>query len=85
MSDQRRQAAKDVPDAAVLEAIRQNIRSRGICVLGACLWEIQELLPLFHPKVVHAKLRSMRRRGLISGCACGCRGDFNIIVVEEKS
>lgn len=30
----------------------------------------------FPPKVVMAKLRSMIRRGLMDGCACGCRGDF---------
>lgn len=23
-----------------------------------------------------AKLRSLIRRGIITGCACGCRGDF---------
>ncbi len=27
-------------------------------------------------KVLLAKLRSMERRGLISGCGCGCRGDW---------
>jgi hypothetical protein len=29
-------------------------------------------------KVVVAKLAKLIRRGLIDGCACGCRGDFEI-------
>jgi hypothetical protein len=29
-------------------------------------------------KVVHAKLKSLNKRKLIGGCACGCRGDFEI-------
>lgn len=27
-------------------------------------------------KVVLAKARKLIKRGLVSGCACGCRGDF---------
>jgi hypothetical protein len=30
-------------------------------------------------KVLLAKLRSMKRRGLIDGCGCGCRGDWHVI------
>jgi hypothetical protein len=30
-------------------------------------------------KVVLAKAKRLMRRGLISGCACGCRGDFEVI------
>lgn len=29
-------------------------------------------------KLVRAKMRSLIRRGLVSGCACGCRGDFEL-------
>ena len=29
-------------------------------------------------KVAMAKLRGMERRGLVDGCACGCRGDWTI-------
>jgi hypothetical protein len=34
-------------------------------------------------KVVLAKAKSLIRRGLVDGCACGCRGDFTR--VEEVS
>jgi hypothetical protein len=29
-------------------------------------------------KVVLAKLRRLVKRGVITGCACGCRGDFEL-------
>lgn len=29
-------------------------------------------------KVLQAKLKALRRRGLIDGCACGCRGDWEL-------
>lgn len=30
-------------------------------------------------KVVLAKARKLIRQGVISGCACGCRGDFEVV------
>lgn len=30
------------------------------------------------PKVALAKMRRLMRRGLVTGCGCGCRGDFEI-------
>lgn len=35
-------------------------------------------------KVVMAKMHGLVRRKLVSGCACGCRGDFNLTEVGEK-
>jgi hypothetical protein len=29
-------------------------------------------------KVVLAKMRTLIKRGLVGGCACGCRGDFHL-------
>ena len=37
-------------------------------------WDDIPAMPL---KVVLAKAKALIRRGLITGCACGCRGDFN--------
>jgi hypothetical protein len=31
------------------------------------------------PKVLLAKLKAMIKKGLISGCVCGCRGDFELL------
>jgi len=30
-------------------------------------------------KVVLAKLRKLLKRGLVAGCACGCRGDWRVV------
>jgi hypothetical protein len=30
------------------------------------------------PKLKLAKMQSLHRRGLVGGCTCGCRGDFEI-------
>lgn len=29
-------------------------------------------------KLVHAKMRMLLKRGLVMGCGCGCRGDWEI-------
>lgn len=39
---------------------------------------IQDRLAEFPPKVVLAKFASLKRRGLLDGCACGCRGDVQV-------
>ena len=39
----------------------------------------QDELAVFPEKVVRAKAKRLIKRGLIDGCACGCRGDFEIM------
>lgn len=35
--------------------------------------------PIHAPfRVLLAKMQSMERRGLVTGCTCGCRGDFEL-------
>lgn len=36
------------------------------------------------PKLVHAKMKMLMRRGLVTGCPCGCRGDFEITPKGEE-
>lgn len=61
-----RMQAKDLADADVLAAVRSS----------STLWDIPAAFPSAPPKVVLAKLASLVRRGVLDGCACGCRGDF---------
>jgi hypothetical protein len=44
----------------------------------ATRWDIEEELWEYPPKVLLAKLRRLVTRGLLDGCGCGCRGDFEI-------
>lgn len=44
-------------------------------------WDTQIEIKTFckyHKSVLHQKFKSLYRRGLIGGCDCGCRGDFEI-------
>lgn len=37
-----------------------------------------KVYPGMPARVVLAKAKSMIERGLVDGCACGCRGDFTV-------
>jgi hypothetical protein len=80
--------AKDIPDVPVLEFLNQHvgewcnwvdlktestfeIRYQGRSVLHAMPEGTVSKLAL-------AKMKSLIKRGLVDGCACGCRGDFQI-------
>ncbi|MNR71367.1 hypothetical protein D3C71_19820 [compost metagenome] len=40
---------------------------------------VQQAMPAGVPrKLVQAKMGSLIRRGLVDGCVCGCRGDFEL-------
>ena len=67
----------DVSDAEMLDAVRRDIAERQ-SGLGACTWTLAER-ENWPEKLVGAKLDKMRRRGLVTGCACGCRGDWEIV------
>jgi hypothetical protein len=66
--------AADITDAELLEAVRA-VRGKYGVPRWSTLWDVQRALP-YPTKVVQAKLKSAVRRGLLTGCACGCRGDF---------
>jgi hypothetical protein len=67
--------AADIPDHTILQSIKRHTLARSI---GANRWEIYGDFKDFPEKVVHAKLHVLLRRGLITGCCCGCRGDFGL-------
>lgn len=72
-----RPQAKDITDATMLDVVRATRGQHGVPE-WATLGDIQAAMPTYPPKVVTTKLASMVRRGVIYGCACGCRGDFGI-------
>ena len=41
-------------------------------------WTLEEEFPDIPPKVVVAKVAKLIKRGLMDGCTCGCRGDFEL-------
>ncbi len=74
--------AKNIADSTVIALVESGMRSLG--ELQAALAaprhgeDCWDCTPAFPPKVVQAKLRAMVKRGVLSGCACGCRGDFQL-------
>lgn len=44
----------------------------------ATIWDLERLYPNTPKKVLRAKLRKLIRQDYITGCVCGCRGDFQL-------
>lgn len=82
--------ASDLSDERIIGVLMQQ-EGRWHTSLGPNEWKPHIYDPAFPDaprKVLLAKLRSMIKRGLINGCACGCRGDFYVgelrMVVEYQ-
>jgi hypothetical protein len=73
--------AKDIRDDEMLNAVRRAQGLNGVPEWSS-LWDIQAVLTCYPAKVVQAKLGSLVRRGVLKGCACGCRGDFEFPTEE---
>jgi hypothetical protein len=62
--------AKDIPDDDLIAAVVKHGPY-------AMTWDLTAELDAPR-KVVLAKARKLIKRGLLDGCACGCRGDFTL-------
>lgn len=71
---------KDILDKPVVEFVRKH---GGV----GCNWydldnnprSVVHAMPKGMPqKLVLAKMKQLLKRGLVNGCGCGCRGDFEI-------
>jgi len=68
---------KDIPEEPILEFVAQ-------CSPWAVLFDnhprsVRWAMPAGTPgNLARAKMRQMVSKGLLDGCACGCRGDFRI-------
>lgn len=84
----------DIPDLEFLRAIDECLRRIPHPADWAMRWNVRAVLaghpkavgtpdasqdwPGVPENLVLAKARKLIRRGLMSGCACGCRGDFEV-------
>ena len=81
---------KDIPDLPILEFLRdlpnhehpglEHIKRTG-CPWGGFDNSVLIAMPQGQNtphKLVLSKMNILIRRGLVDGCACGCRGDFAI-------
>lgn len=64
----------DIPDKVILEflATQQGQWS------SHCWGPLAEFLKQWPDKLAFSKLKTLHRRGLVGGCPCGCRGDWEI-------
>lgn len=77
---------KDIPDEDILALLRQR---PGV---GFSWFDIETGMPsvrkAFPPgcpdNLILAKMRQMIHKGVVEGCACGCRGDFRETVKKKR-
>lgn len=72
---------KDIPDKPILEFLYERAKeNKTPCVLfNGYENSIGQSMPLnTPPKIITAKIVKLIKRKLVTGCSCGCRGDFTI-------
>jgi hypothetical protein len=76
---------KEIPNKPIMEFLLKN---KG----HWCNWyfenekDVRNAMPknLASEKLILAKMRQLMKRGLVDGCGCGCRGDFEITPKGEE-
>lgn len=78
---------KDIPEEPILRFLSGPFGGWAAPGWGTWFWSddcqpensvVRAMPPGTPPKLALAKMRQMLRRGLVKGCGCGCRGDFEI-------
>lgn len=70
--------AKDIPAIPILRFLGGLGTNWGVLGNGNHN-SIENAMPSSVPrKLVLAKMRQLIKRGLVSGCTCGCRGEFEL-------
>ncbi|MEU9925101.1 hypothetical protein AB0H51_28100 [Streptomyces griseoluteus] len=79
----RRMQCKDIPDAAVLDAIRYAPHhGQPAGAPWRMRWDVQDALEAvtgpIPERLFLAKMRRLFAKHLVGGCDCGCRGDYHL-------
>lgn len=71
---------KDIPELPILEFLAKFPRFHTANWFGDNFEEsVTHAMPKgINDKLALAKMRQMIKKGLVDGCGCGCRGDFEI-------
>lgn len=81
-SDQLRSSAT-ISDLQLVQAIAKLRKKAPHGYYWVMIWELAAELDI-HPNRVRSKVRRARKRNLVDGCICGCRGDFELLPAGEK-
>jgi hypothetical protein len=78
--------AEDIPEAPILKflAIHGGIGCNRFKTLDSERCIFHAMPPDTPEKVGVAKMKSLIKRGLVSGCCCGCRGDFELTTAGRE-
>lgn len=72
---------KDIPDELILKFLSEYQGQ------WTCLWygKLEGVVDLYYAfptgtpeKLIRSKMKKLHKKGLVGGCPCGCRGDFEI-------
>lgn len=69
---------KDIPDTPILAFLAKQQRPANWYAREYENSVLNAMPAAANGKLGLAKMRILMRRGLVDGCACGCRGDFII-------
>lgn len=72
---------KDIPDQPILDWLAANTGPYRWATWGKgySMPTVRDAMPPnTSEKLQRAKMGQLIRRGLVKGCACGCRGDFHL-------
>jgi hypothetical protein len=68
---------KDIADTPLLRFIADKQAEIGMWV---CYWDLEPPYSDLPDKLFRAKMGQLLKRGLVTGCNCGCRGDYEMTV-----
>jgi hypothetical protein len=71
----RRRQCKDILDGPLLAFVARKQLEKGMWVNT---WDFGPPYSDLPDKLFRAKMDALIRRGLLDGCACGCRGDYEV-------
>lgn len=76
---------KNIPDKPIIEFLLKHKGHRCNWCLGDEK-DVRNAMPknMASEKLILAKMRQLMKRGLVDGCDCGCRGDFEITNKGEE-
>ena len=70
---------KDIPTLPILEMLDERTWSTWFEHIPECMPSVRDAMPPNIPDaLILAKMYGLIHKGLVSGCACGCRGDYTI-------
>jgi hypothetical protein len=66
---------KDIDDAALVRFVADKQRELGTWV---CVWDLEPPYSELPDRLFRAKMGKLIKKGYLTGCNCGCRGDYEL-------